>query len=214
MNLELVEQSSAMLVAKGEKVFQAHRFAGDDFMHVRRLALWADLPNHAQVIDMGCGTGEVARLWREFQPTLQFYLVNISPFQLSFAPPDMPQYCGDMLNVPLPDASFDAAICTFTIGHVDKQRAFSEMARLVRPNGVVFVYDMVRFAGDNERMAELSYRVDDRKRMEGPAKRAGLTLDLYAEPIDQGWYGPTVIGPGYDEYFAGVKPAIWRFIRL
>ena len=213
MDLALVEHSTKLLIENGERVFQAHRFAENDLLHVRRMTLWADLPNYSRVIDMGCGTGEVARLWSMFQP-LRFYLVNISPLQLSYAPPEMEQYLGDMLAVPEPDGSFGAALCLFAIGHVDRDAAFREMARLVRPGGVVFVYDMVRLTGDNERMAELAYRVDGRDDMEAAAARAGFTLDFYLEPIDQGWYGPKVMGSQFFEYFGDVAPAIWRFVRL
>jgi SAM-dependent methyltransferase len=129
------------------------------------------------------------------------------------APNDMPKHCCDMINVPESNNSFDAAICLFSIGHVDRVKAFKEMARLVKDNGVVFIYDMVRIKGDNKLMNELSYRVDGREDMENSAKEAGLYLDLYVEPVDQGWYGPSAMGGDFERYFSDVKPAIWRFKR-
>lgn len=212
-DLETVERGTVEAVEKGHLVFQAHRFAEDDFQHVRRLALWADLPNGAHVVDMGSGVGEMARIWRLLQPDLTFCLVNISQLQLDLSPVDMERVCCDMLNVPKPDASFDAAICCFSIGHVDRFKALREMARLIKPGGIVFIYDMVRVDGDNTRLLELAYRVDGRDVIENYAEMAGLELDVYLEPSDAGWYGPQTMGEGFDYYFGDVKPAIWRFRR-
>lgn len=212
-NLEAVELATLEGVKHGNLVLQAHRFAESDLAHVRRLTLWADIPNGSRVVDMGSGIGEVARLWRLFQPQIDFCLVNISPVQLALSPPDMERYCCDMTDVPEPDEAFDAAICLFAIGHVDRAAAFREMARLVKPDGVVFVYDMVRVSGDNRLMEEIGYRVDKRTDMEVCARLAGLHLDLYLEPVDQGWFGPKAMGEDFDRYFGDVKPAIWRFKR-
>jgi len=212
-DLEAVELATVQAVQSGHTVLQAHRFADSDLAHVRRLTLWADLPNDARVVDMGSGVGEVARIWNLFRPDIEFCLVNISPLQLELSPSDMARYCCDMTNVPEPDQAFDAAICCFAIGHVDRFKAFREMARLVKPGGIVFVYDMVRVSGDNAQMETIGYRVDGREVMEQYAAMADLDLDLYIEPVDGGWYGPQAIGADFDRYFGDVKPAIWRFVR-
>ena len=212
-NLEAVEQATIEGVKHGNLVLQAHRFAEDDLAHIRRLTLWADIPNGSRVVDMGSGIGEVARLWTLLQPQIDFCLVNISPVQLAMSPPNMERHCCDMLDVPETDEAFDAAICLFAIGHVDRFKAFREMARLVKPGGVVFLYDMVRVSGDNRQMEQIGYRVDGRSAMEGYADMAGLQLDLYLEPVDQGWFGPRAMGEDFDRYFGDVKPAIWRFRR-
>lgn len=212
-NLEAVEQATIGAVQGGHLVLQAHRFAENDLAHVRRLTLWADIENGARVVDMGSGVGEVARIWNLFQPDIEFVLVNISPLQLALSPPDMARYCCDMTNVPEPDQAFDAAICCFAIGHVDRFKALREMARLVKPDGIVFVYDMVRVSGDNTLMETIGYRVDGREVMEKYADMADLALDLYIEPMDEGWYGPQTLGDDFDRYFGDVKPAVWRFRR-
>lgn len=212
-NLEAVEQATLHGLELGHRVLQAHRFADNDLMHVRRLVLWADLPHGSRVVDMGSGIGEVARLWQIVQPDTEFVLVNISPLQLELSPPDMARYCCDMLDVPEPDQAFDAAICCFAIGHVDRFKAFREMARLVKPGGIVFLYDMVRMTGDNTLMETIGYRVDGREVMEGYADMAELDLDLYIEPVDKGWFGPQALGSDFTRYFGDVKPAIWRFRR-
>ena len=212
-NLEAIEQATLHGLQLGHRVLQAHRFAQNDLEHVRRLTLWADLPNDARVVDMGSGVGEVASIWNKFQPDIEFVLVNISPLQLELSPPGMARYCCDMTDVPEPDQAFDAAICCFSIGHVNRSEAFREMARLVKPGGIVFIYDMVRVSGDNSRLLELAYRVDGRNDMEVCARLADLHLDFYLEPVDEGWFGPVAMGEDFDHYFGDVKPAIWRFRR-
>jgi ubiquinone/menaquinone biosynthesis C-methylase UbiE len=212
-NIQAVEEATRVAVENGYRVLQAHRFDQNDMLHVRRLALWADIPNGSRVVDMGSGIGEVARLWRFTQPDIEFCLVNISQAQIDMSPPDIDRHCCDMLDVPEPDGAFDAAICLFSIGHVDRFKAFREMARLVRFGGIVFVYDMVRVSGDNVELEELAYRVDGREVMEDYAQMADLRLDFYLEPVDGGWFGPNALGDDFDRYFGDVKPAIWRFRR-
>jgi ubiquinone/menaquinone biosynthesis C-methylase UbiE len=212
-DLQKIEQATIASVASGHLVLQAHRFADNDFAHVRRLVQWSEIPDGSSVIDMGSGVGEVARIWSMIHPTTRFRLVNISPLQLSLSPPDIPSHCCDMTSVPEPDCAFDAAICCFAIGHVDHADAFREMFRLVRPGGTVFVYDMVRIFGGNERMRSIGYEVHARSATEAAARSAGLSLDFYMEPTDRGWFGRKAMGADFDHYFHGVKPAIWRFRR-
>src|SRR5687767_2416445 len=45
---------------------------------------------------------------------------------------------GSVLELPFPDASFDAALCTEVIEHTtDPERAVSELCRVLRPGGVL-----------------------------------------------------------------------------
>jgi ubiquinone/menaquinone biosynthesis C-methylase UbiE len=213
MNLALVEQTSKVAIEGGCRVFQAHRFAASEKEHVERLARWAELPDGASVIDLGCGTGEVARIMREQRPDLRFTLVNLSPLQLSYAPHDMTRHCCDFRDVPEPAAAFDAALHCFSIGHEDIAEGFAEAARLLRAGGVLFVYDMVRVSGDNSSMACVEYEVHNRADMCAAALRSGLRLDFYMEPQDDGAFANAQIGEAYPVIFAGTIPAVWRFIK-
>ena len=212
VDLAAIDEGTRIMVSRGVKIAQAFRFADNDEDHVERLAKWADLPPFASVVDMGSGTGEVARLWQAKRTDLHFCLVNLSQYQIDIVPHLFRWHCCDMLNVPEADNFFDAAICCFAIGHTDKERAFKEMSRLVRPGGVVFVYDMIRLSGDNERMADLSYTVGSREDMESAASSAGLDLDFYMEPTPQPGWGEDALGVDYGTYFSDVAPAIWRFV--
>lgn len=216
MNIQTVDQHTKTLVDSGHRVFQVHRFARGEYSHVARLERWAEFPTNAKIIDMGSGTGEVARIMADIRKDLSFCLVNISQVQLDYSPQSMRQHCGDFCNVPESDASFDAAMYCFSIGHEDVDNALHEAVRLLVSGGVLFIYDMVRISGNNTSMAAAEYVVNSRDAMESAAENAGFALDWYMEPHDDGVYGKSVLGDGYatvDTVFGGTIPAIWRFIK-
>lgn len=212
MNITLVNQQTELLVSNGHRVLQIHRFGDDEFTHVSRLEKWADLPLSAKVIDMGSGTGEVANIFTEIRPDLKFTLVNISQFQLDYSPYYL-SHCCDYCQVPEPDSSFDAVMFCFSIGHSNYMNAMKEAARLLKCGGVLFIYDMVRVSGNNQRMNEVDYAVHDRSMMESSAKKCGFKLDVYIEPSDDGKYGNALFGSAFHCVFGGTIPAIWRFIK-
>jgi SAM-dependent methyltransferase len=210
-DLQLVESLTPCLIAAGHKVFQFHRFADTESSHVARLERWAEFPRDAKVIDLGCGTGEVARLMAGFRPDISFTLVNISPVQLLYADKDMAAHCISFLNVPEDAAAFDGAMFCFSIGHEDLGESLKEAARLLKKNGVLFIQDMALCGGDARNLAALSYEVSDRAEMESKAESAGFRLDLYCEPQDDGRYGNEVLGKSFNDLTAGTIPAVWRF---
>lgn len=212
-DLKLVESVTPFLVAAGHKVFQFHRFAGSEFSHVKRLERWAEFPHNAKVIDLGCGTGEVARLMAGFRPDIRFTLVNISPVQLLYADKEMVAHCVSFLDVPEDDETFDGAMFCFSIGHEDLSESLKEAARLLKKDGVLFVQDMALCSGNAQNLAALYYEVRTRSEMESKAQSAGFKLDLYCEPQDDGRYGNAVLGNFFNDLTAGVIPAVWRFKR-
>jgi len=209
-DLAEIAKATKALVERGETIFQAYRFGDNDLHHLWRILLWADLPKDCNLIDMGCGVGTVTYVWSQFRPDIRTTLVNLSPEQMAYIDHPRKHIC-DMTSVPEPDESFDAAICLFAIGHCDQVKALKEMARLVKPDGIVFVFDMI---GGNDRIKELAYTVDSREEMERKATEAGLTLDLYIEPTDRNDYGRRTLGKDFDNYFSQCKPAIWRWRKL
>lgn len=213
MDMDAIAFHTKNMVESGHRVFQIHRFAEGEQAHVARLELWSDFPSGAHVIDMGSGTGEVARLMNELRDDLQFTLVNISEAQLAYSPAHMQQYCADFTNLPVSDGSYDGTMFCFSIGHSDAMKALKEATRIVRNGGVVFIYDMIRISGSNESMREVDYQVGSRFDMESAAKDCGLKLDFYMEPQDSGNYGNAVLGEEFSNVFAGTIPAIWRFIK-
>jgi len=108
--------------------------------HPRHLVyryLIPDLREHlavleGRVVDVGCGV----------QPYRQFLGPKVTEHvgvdrRGNFSCPDIE---GDALNLPFPDASFDAALSTQVLEHVaDPQRALHEVARVLRPGGTLIL---------------------------------------------------------------------------
>jgi len=209
-----VEEATLQWAKKGCLVLQAHRFDRDEFWHCVKLLKWADVPENAHVIDMGSGTGAMMKIWTDVRPDIKPCLVNISPVQLSILPKFCDQICCDMQNVPMQDCTFDMAVCCFAIGHVDLGASLSEMYRLLKPNGHIFIYDMVRFDGDNSEIWKLGYEIHSKDQIESAIKEAGFNLDFYMEPSEFGSFGRDIMGDSYERFFYGSKPAIWRAVRV
>ena len=212
IGLEMIADATHQFVGAGQRVFQAFRFAETDEAHLDRLERWAELPHAARVIDLGSGIGEVARRFQTRRPDLRFFLVNISQAQLAYAP-EFPHYCGDFCQVPEPDGSFDAALFCFSIGHAHREHALRSAFRFLRPGGILFIYDMVRVAGDNRGMQSVSYLVEPRGAMEWTAHQVGFVQDLYLEPVDRWRHGEKILGPMFHTIFQGTVPAVWRYVK-
>lgn len=213
MDLQTVNEQTHILVAAGHRIFQIHRFGANEKEHVSRLLKWADFPQSSRICDMGCGTGEVARLMHKERDDLEFVLVNISDVQLEYAPEEMKSHVSDFCDVPEEDCSFDAVMFNFSIGHSDIGKAIKEAYRLLKNDGVLFIYDMARVSGSNEAMRPVEYIVNSRNVMEQMAIESNFALDFYLEPKDRGNYGRNLLGDCFDEVFSGTIPAIWRFIK-
>lgn len=94
------------------------------------------------VLDVGCGTGVVAReAWARTGGRARIVGVDVNEGMLAVARRVAPQLewrQADAVALPFPDASFDAVVCQATLMFVPSpERALAEMARVVAPAGVV-----------------------------------------------------------------------------
>ncbi len=91
----------------------------------------------ARVLDAGCGTGSLSRKLLELEPDLRLTLLDLSPAMLARAG-DLPgeHLVGSVLDLPLPDASFDLVVSDWVIETVsDPIRAVQEYLRILTPGG-------------------------------------------------------------------------------
>lgn len=130
------------LVARGLSILQFHYLANDDRSHVRKLLELFDPPHGAIVLDAGCGVGAVAELMHELRPDLQFLMLNISAAQLAMCPAHFEQIHASFEKMPLHDASVGGVMFNYSLGHGDLERTIAEAERVLRPGGVLFIYDL------------------------------------------------------------------------
>jgi ubiquinone/menaquinone biosynthesis C-methylase UbiE len=97
-----------------------------------------------RVLDLGCGTGIVARALRErLGGGAKLAGVDVSPKMIAKArslAPDIEWHEGDALALPFADGSFDLVLCQQMLQFVpDRLKAVREMRRVLAPRGRLLV---------------------------------------------------------------------------
>lgn len=117
----------------------------------RRAVRAARLRPGMRALDVATGTGKVAEaLWREVQPGGEVVGVDFSEGMLARARqrlgrPGLEFRFGDALDLPVEDATFEAATIAFGMRNLtDYRRGFAEMRRAVRPGGRVVCLEIAR----------------------------------------------------------------------
>lgn len=126
--------------------------AVEAFAGVASLAVSADIPAEVRVLDLGCGAGlDSLILARRVGATGRVVGIDFSEAMLGRARQAAAAYgvsvtfCrGDAERLPLDDASIDVALVN-GIFNLNPARAeiFRELARVVRPDGHVYVAELV-----------------------------------------------------------------------
>ncbi len=103
------------------------------------------------VLDLGCGKGRVSRLALE-RGARETVGVDISEAMLKAASAALPTPTARWVRaqgqtLPFDAASFDVVVCALMMGHVeDLETALSEIARVLRPGGVLLLSDFHPYA--------------------------------------------------------------------
>jgi ubiquinone/menaquinone biosynthesis C-methylase UbiE len=92
-----------------------------------------------EILELAAGTGVVTRRLVRECPEASIVATDLNPDMLSIAAeraPGVTIRTADALELPFEDASFDAIVCQFGVMFFpDKERAFRETLRVLRPNG-------------------------------------------------------------------------------
>ncbi|NJD90104.1 MAG: methyltransferase domain-containing protein [Geobacter sp.] len=107
-----------------------------------------ELPDGAEALEIGCGTGPVSRELATRPGIRRVVGVDPSPVFLATARtlgsslPHLSFIEGDGRSLPCSDSSFDAVIFHTTLSHVPHpQAALAEAFRTLRPGGILSVFD-------------------------------------------------------------------------
>ena len=106
-----------------------------------------DWPVGAEVLEVGCGTGALWANAAPRLPDLRLTLTDLSEGMLATAARTVASIANielaearacDVQALPFPDAAFDIAVANHMLYHApDPRRAAAELARVLRPNGVL-----------------------------------------------------------------------------
>jgi len=90
----------------------------------------------ARVLEVGCGWGELAA-WIARDTGAVVVATDLSPRMVELARElGVDAQVADVQELPFPDASFDVVVAAWMLYHVpDLERAFAEIARVLRPGG-------------------------------------------------------------------------------
>jgi ubiquinone/menaquinone biosynthesis C-methylase UbiE len=95
-----------------------------------------------RVLDVGCGKGRFARVFREQEPQAELWGLDISEAMLRFVPEGIHTRAGSMTELPFDSDFFDGAYATESLEHaVEIEKAVSEICRVVKPGGRIAIID-------------------------------------------------------------------------
>jgi ubiquinone/menaquinone biosynthesis C-methylase UbiE len=149
-----------------------------------------------RVLDVACGTGHFLRMLGAALPAgSKLFGVDLSPHYIARAREVLPRdldvslVCDNAEKLPFLDASFDVVTSLYLLHEIPAEvrtRILEEMARVVRPSGLVVVADSIQLADAAELEREIlafpsrfhepyymSYVKDD---LAGRVARTGLTV--------------------------------------
>lgn len=112
---------------------------------------WSQISEADKVLDVACGTGELAKLILEHNPTQQISGVDLSANMLQQAREKCQAYSkvefqqATANKLPFDNESFDLVFCASAFHYFDKPLlALSEIKRVLKPKGKLVILDWCR----------------------------------------------------------------------
>ena len=127
-----------------------NRFMHEEMLH-SCLVLQADILPGMRVLDLGCGTGSLTTLIKQSHLKSQVYgldadrqVLEIARTKTNHSGVDVTLEQGLAYQLPYSDGWFDRVLSSLVFHHLtseQKQRAFSEIYRVLRPGGRFYLLD-------------------------------------------------------------------------
>ncbi|PYI39348.1 ubiquinone biosynthesis protein [Arthrobacter psychrolactophilus] len=180
---------------------------GADQLHIggaqatTRVATRAGVNAGSHVVDLGSGTGGVARhLAHDFGATV--HGVDLTP-QFVAAARSLTERTGlsslatfsqgSILALPFDESVFDVALLVHVGMNIqNKDQVFAEAARVLRPGGIMAVYDIMLMGGDIEQYPLPWAQTPDTSFVQPPLaysdalEQAGFEVDQEVKPLAEG----------------------------
>ena len=117
----------------------------------RHLIRQANIQKELRVLDLGCGTGTLTVLLKQFHPEAEVFgldgdrsILEIARTKAVKAGVDLNLDLGMAFDLPYPDACFDRVLSSLVFHHLTKERkqlALKEVYRVLRPGGELHLAD-------------------------------------------------------------------------
>lgn len=178
------EVDRAIAFARTDSAFFAELKAADIVALARRR--FADL-EHARMLDFGCGTGTLDALIAPYVGTVAG--VDVSSGLLDAAAkanPDLDYRHYDSNTLPYEDHTFDLAFASCVFHHIEpgeRAAAAAELARVLRPGGVVAVYEH-NPVNPLTRLAVSRCEFDEGVELLSPAETRGLLRQARLQSVE------------------------------
>ncbi len=199
---DLVESIQAALASAGVAPDAAtvEDLAPVDEFHIggraatRELAERLELSADLTVLDVGCGPGGTARFLSQ-EYGCRVVGVDLTPEYVDAARTitgwlDLSDriefHCGSALDLPFDQDSFDRAVLVHVGMNIeDKRVLFSQLAAVLRPGGLVGVYDVMRI-GEGDLIYPVPWASDEESSFVGsPGEYASALVDAGLEVVAQ-----------------------------
>ena len=124
------------------------------------LHLLKSFPSDAHMLDAGCGYGLLSMILAEERGLTDITAVDLDETRIADIQRSLSEYkklenrvhpqVGSLTNLPFSDNTFDVAVSSEVIEHiVEHEKAFSEIARVVKPGGT-FILTVPAYSKSNE----------------------------------------------------------------
>lgn len=180
-----------------ETVFQNNewgKYPGEDIVRfVARNFYKSPVRADVKLLEIGCGPG--ANLWFMAREGFNVTGIDGSPTAIERANKrlnaEVPEWngaveVGDMINLPYADEEFEAVLdieATSTNSFENTQKIFVEAARVLKPNGLMYIRTFATGTWGDKTGIELGHNTY--KPSEGPMSNQGLTRFTDKEDIEQ-----------------------------
>ena len=163
-------------------------------LHGELVLDFANISPQTSILDLACGTGELAKLILAKNPQQAITGVDISPDMLAVAReklqacPQVKLFDASVTALPSQDLSFDLIICANAFHYFENPRlALAEMKRVLKPNGQLVILDWWRNYWVLQLLNLLFEAIDPAyQRCYTPKELENLAIDVGFELIKDG----------------------------